>query len=77
MSSRQETSEKLQLRNVWGLFAEVGQLHIVAKDMAQVSIGITWNRKIIPLKLVGGQWKNLVGITGIVEGNAHAAGDDL
>ena len=54
---------------------EVGQLHVVAEDVAQMGVGIMRHRQLMTFEHMGGQGEDLLGITGVVEGDAHATGD--
>lgn len=56
-------------------FIEVWQFHIVAENVAQMGIGIVGHRQLMTLEDVDGQGEYLIGITGIMEGDAHTAGD--
>jgi hypothetical protein len=58
-------------------FIEIRQFHIVAIEVAQMGIGIVGHRQLMAFEDVRSQREDLLGITAVVEGNAHAGGDDL
>ena len=62
---------------MWSQFVQVGQLHIIAKEMAQMGIGIARHGQLVFLKRVGRQWEYLVSITGIMERDTHTTSDGL
>ena len=68
---------EFKLSDMYCEFIEVWQFHIVAVEVAQMGIGIVWHRQLMTFKDVRGQGEDLLGITAVVEGNAHAGGDDL
>ena len=55
-------------------FIEIRQFHIIAVKVTQMGIGIVGHRQLMAFEDVRGQGKDLLGITAIVEGNAHTAG---
>ena len=57
-----------------GKFTEIRQFHIVTVEVAQMGIGIVGHRQLMAFEDVRGQGKDLLGITAVVEGNAHTAG---
>ena len=57
-----------------GKFTEIRQFHIVTVEVAQMGIGIVGHRQLMAFEDVRGQGEDLLGITAIVEGNAHTAG---
>ena len=57
-----------------GKFTEIRQFHIVAVEVPQMGIGIVGYRQLMAFEDVRGQGEDLLGITAIVEGNAHTAG---
>ena len=59
-----------------GKFTEIRQFHIVAVEVAQMGIGIVRHRQLMVFEDVGGQREDLLGITAVVEGDAHTGGDD-
>ena len=61
---------------MWSKPREVGQLHVVAEDVAQVGIGITWHRELTTFKGMGSKGENLLEVAGIVEGDAHTRGNE-
>ena len=58
-----------------GELGEVGQLHVVAEDVAQMGIGIVGHRQVVALEDVCGEGEDLIGVARVVEGDAHGAGD--
>ena len=66
----------LKLSDMWGKFVQVRQLHIVAKEMTQMGVGIVRHRELTTLKHMSGQREYLIQITRVMEGNAHGAGDE-
>ena len=58
-----------------GKFTEIRQFHIVTVEVAQMGIGIVGHRQLMTFEGVRGQGKDLLGITTVVEGDAHAGGD--
>lgn len=67
----------LQLCHVGCQLVQVGQLHVVAIDVAQVGIGIGRHRKFVSLELVSGEREDFIFEARVVVGDAHARGDDL
>ena len=57
-----------------GKFTEIRQFHIVAVEVPQMGIGIVGYRQLMAFEDVCGQGEDLLGITAVVEGNAHTAG---
>ena len=67
----------LQLCHVGCQLVQVGQVHVVAIDVAQVGIGIGRHREFVSLELVSGEWEDFIFEARVVVGDAHAGGDDL
>ena len=57
-----------------GKFIEIRQFHVVTVEVAQMGIGIVGHRQLMAFEDVRGQGEDLLGITAVVEGNAHTAG---
>ena len=68
---------EFKFSNMWSQFVQVGQLHIVAIDMAQMGIGISRNRQLMSFKVMSCQWEYLLFVTGVMERDTHTAGDSL
>ena len=57
-----------------GKFIEIRQFHVVTVEVAQMGIGIVGHRQLMAFEDVRSQGKDLLGITAVVERDAHAAG---
>ena len=67
-----EGVKEFKLSDMQGEFIEVWQLHIVAKEVTQVGVSIVGHRQLMTFEDMGCQGEDLVSITWVVEGDAHA-----